>query len=83
MKFKSKSNKIFNPITLEIVIETKEELAHMWALFNCSTEVILESGAYGREKIRELAEAFHGQKEDFALELFREINMYAEANNII
>ncbi len=50
MKFKSKSNKIFNPITLEIVIETKEELAHMWALFNCSNAVILESGAHGREK---------------------------------
>lgn len=54
MKVKPVSEKIFTPITLEITIETKQELATLWCALN-STNSSLKASTGGHKNIREAA----------------------------
>jgi len=40
MKFKAKINKAFNPIKIELVIESKEELCDLWHRMNLSAVTV-------------------------------------------
>lgn len=84
MKVTSKQSTSFQPITLELVIESKEELAHLWACFNCSPAVIRGNGARDRPKIKELSEALTtDEDDDCTLKLFREVDQHARAAGLL
>jgi len=52
MKIKPVNEKIFTPVTLEITIETKQELAALWCATN-STITALQNSVGGHRNIRE------------------------------
>lgn len=78
MKIKTVNEKTFTPITLEIIIETKQELAAIWCATN-STITSLQNSVGGHRNIREAL----GEDPQAALfDLFRAIDAHARNSGL-
>ena len=78
MKIKSVNEKIFTPVTLEITIETKQELAALWCATN-STITSLQNSVGGHRNIREAL----GEDPQAALfDLFKAIDAHARSSGL-
>ena len=78
MKVKPVSEKIFTPVTLEITIETKQELAALWCATN-STITALQNSVGGHRNIREAL----GEDPQAALfDLFKAIDAHARSSGL-
>lgn len=77
MKITSTKHTEFQPITLELVIESKAELAHLWACFNSSLSTLM-SNARDFPNIKSMVDSLASSSIDPSLELFREINRHAK-----
>jgi len=73
MKIKSVNEKTFTPITLEITIETKQELAALWCALN-SPERSLQANTSGYTKVKA---ALEEDAQSTLFDLFKEVDSYA------
>jgi hypothetical protein len=65
----------FQPITLEVVIESRKELASMWAALNASSSTLF-SNAAGRDHIQALVSMVCNSS------LFKALDLLAITNNL-
>lgn len=72
MKIQSVNKKTFTPITLEITIETKQELAALWCALN-SPERILRENTSGYTKVMA---ALEEDAQSTLFDLFKEVDDY-------
>lgn len=67
MKVKTTNNNTFNPITLEITIESEDELKNLWAALNIPTT---EAEKYNKDLLKEF------ELDDSVDELFDVVDEY-------
>ena len=78
MKIQSVNKKTFTPITLEITIETKQELAALWCALNSSIPS-LQNNVSGHKNIRE---ALGEDPQAVLFDLFKVIDAHAHISGL-